>query len=263
MKRLEKGIAIAVIVICAVVFVMSAISLIQILLDYGKADDFYDKLNTPSTTESVADTTEPDLQMQAYAAERMAFFDSVKAQYPNVVGYISIPAASIAYPVVQGTDNEYYAAHLISGEESASGSIFLDYRASKDPSAAQNLVVYGHSMNNKTMFYRLRDLFDEAIFREGLVEYTCENGLYIYAPFSVYVSTTKDPYYTCHFSDDESFLSFCEGRLGKSRFVETDEYDEASRILTLVTCSNSISNPDERYIYHAILKEYYPRTEEE
>lgn len=263
MKRMGKGIAIAVIAICAVVFVMSTISLVQILLEYSKADDFYDDLNKPNTSDTSSDTDDPDSHMQAYAAERMAFFDSVKAQYPNVIGYISIPAASIAYPVVQGMDNEYYTTHLISGEESTSGSIFLDFRVSADPSAAQNLVVYGHSMNNKTMFYRLRNLFDEEIFREGFVEYVCENGFYRYAPFSVYVSTTQDPYYTYRFADSEVFTSFCEGRLGKSRFIDTDEYDETSQLITLVTCSNSISNPDERYIYHGILKEYYPRTEEE
>lgn len=260
-RRTRKVIAVTVVVISAFVFFAGAISLVEILLGYGKADDFYDDLSQTDATDP--DTDGPETQMQAYAEERLAFFDSIRAQYPNVVGYISIPSVSISYPVVQGADNQYYTTHLISGEESASGSIFLDCRVSDDPSAAQNLVMYGHSMNNKTMFYRLRDLFDEEIFRAGFVEYTCESGFYRYAPFSVYVSTIEDPYYSYRFDDSEIFTSFCEDRLGKSRFIATDEYDETSRLITLVTCSNSITNPDERYIYHGILKEYYPRTAEE
>lgn len=165
--------------------------------------------------------------------------------------------------MVQGKDNQYYTPHLISGEESTNGSIFLDFRVPCDPALARNLVVYGSGMNNETMFYRIRDLFVEDTFRAGWVDYVCESGVYRYAPFSVYVTTTEDLYYTYQFDDGEAFSSFCEDRLGKSRFVSVDEYDEESKLITRVTCSNSISNSDKRYIYHAILTEYYPRTAEE
>lgn len=262
-KNLRKGIAVAVVVVCAIVFFSSAISLAEILMGYKQADDFYgdlkDTAQVPSDTEEAPDV---DAYKQ-YAEELMTLFDSIKAEYPNVIGYINIPSVSIAYPVVQGNDNLYYANHLISGEESTSGSIFLDCRVSSDPREARNLVVYGHSMNNKTMFYRIRDLFVEDAFRAGWVDYVCESGVYRYSPFSVYVSTTDDPYYTYRFAEGETFVAFCEDRLGKSRFIAVDEYSEDSNLITLVTCSNSISNPDERYIYHAILTEYYARTTEE
>lgn len=258
-KNLRKGIAVGVVVICAIVFFASAISLAEILMEYGKASDFYDDLKDTAVLPS---DTEDDPHQQ-HADELMATFDALKAEYPNVIGYINIPAVSIAYPVVQGEDNQYYTTHLISGEESTSGSIFLDFRVASDPSSAPNLVVYGHSMNNKTMFYRIRDLFDQKTFFMGWVEYVCDSGVYRYTPFSVYVSTTEDPYYTYQFSDGETLAFFCGDRLGKSRFVYTEDYDENSHLITLVTCSNSISNPDERYIYHAILTEYYPRTVQE
>ena len=259
LKTIKKAVAVVIVLVCAFVFFACAIRLANILCGYNKASDFYDTL---AGTGDELDT-EKVPGMSEYVQEQLALFDAIRAEYPNVIGYINVPSVSIAYPVVQGTDNEYYVTHLVSGEESTSGSIFLDYRVSSNPSAAPNLVVYGHSMNNKTMFYNIRDLFDQKTFYMGWVDYVCESGVYRYAPFSVYVSTTSDPYYTYQFTDGDSFVSFCEERLGKSRFVYTDEYEEASRLITLVTCSNSISNPDERYVYHAILQEYHPRTAEE
>lgn len=261
MKNLKKSIAVAVVVVCAIVFFAGAISLAEIFMGYREADDFYGDLQ--DTVQAPSDTQDTPNAYQEYANELMALFESVKAEYPNVIGYISIPSVSIAYPVVQGNDNLYYTNHLISGEESTSGSIFLDCRVSSDAGEASNLVVYGHSMNNKSMFYRMRDLFLEDTFRAGWVDYVCESGVYRYAPFSVYVSTVDDTYYTYQFAEGESLTAFCEDRLNKSRFVAVDEYDEDSKLITLVTCSNSISNPDERYIYHAILTEYYPRTNKE
>ncbi len=246
MSKTGKIIAYLILVICVVVFVIGGCFLVDTLIEYGKADDFYDDLEVPT-----------DPKTEAYIAERLQFFNDLKAQYPNIVGYINIPLVSIAYPVVQGNDNEYYTTHLVSGEESPVGSIFLDYRVDPSPSTAKNLVLYGHSMNNKSMFYNVRDLFDGDVFAGAEVEYICEDGVYLYESFSVYVTTTADPYYAYAFASDTDFTDFLAARFAKSRFVNTEDFDADSRVITLVTCTNSISDPEERYIYHGILKEHY------
>ncbi len=249
MSKMGKIVAYVILAICIVVFLVGACFLVDILIEYNKADDFYGNIG--------GETLPMDSETEAYIAERLQFFNELKMQYPNIVGYVNIPAVSIAYPVVQGSDNEYYTTHLISGEESPVGSIFLDYRIDKSPAEAKNFVLYGHSMNNRSMFYNVRSLFDADTFADAEVEYICDDGVYIYESFSVYVTTTADPYYAYAFADDVDFSDFLAARFEKTRFVNVKDFDEDSRVITLVTCTNSISDPEERYIYHGILKEHY------
>ena len=66
----------------------------------------------------------------------------------DVIGWITVGDRSfIDYVVMQGTDNKYYLTHNYKGEESRSGSVFVDYH---DPITADsqpaNIVVYGHNM---------------------------------------------------------------------------------------------------------------------
>ncbi len=243
MSKIGKITAYVILAVCVIVFVVGAVFLVDTLVEYAKADDFYDDMGNP--------------EME----ERLQFFHELKTRYPNVVGYINIPSVSISYPVVQGNDNEYYTTHLVSGEESPVGSIFLDYRVDQSPAKARNLVVYGHSMNNKSMFYNVRSLFDADIFANAEVEYICDDGVYLYESFSVYVTTTADPYYAYTFADNRDFTDFLSARFEKSRFAGEEHFDADSRVITLVTCTNSISDPEERYIYHGILKEYYEGAE--
>ena len=69
----------------------------------------------------------------------------------DVVAYISFPEAGITYPVVQGKDNSQYLYHNIYGQYSINGSIFLDSDNNDDFSSVSS-VIYGHHMNNGSMF---------------------------------------------------------------------------------------------------------------
>jgi sortase B len=69
----------------------------------------------------------------------------------DVIAYISFPEAGITYPVVQGKDNSQYLYHNIYGQYSINGSIFLDSDNNNDFSSVSS-VVYGHHMNNGSMF---------------------------------------------------------------------------------------------------------------
>ena len=87
-------------------------------------------------------------------SERMLQVEELKQQNEDVVGWIEIENTSINYPVLQGEDNDYYMNHNYKKEEQKGGSIFLD----KDydwsiPSS--NLLIYGHNLNNGTMFEEL------------------------------------------------------------------------------------------------------------
>ena len=78
---------------------------------------------------------------------------------PDYVGWISIAGTSISYPVVRGADNEKYVHETFSGAQNNSGAIFLDYRCKKNFSSPVN-IIYGHSMNDGSMFAPIRKYQD-------------------------------------------------------------------------------------------------------
>jgi sortase B len=69
---------------------------------------------------------------------------------------------NIDYPVVQGSDNEFYLSKYLYKNNLLSGSIFMDYR--NDFDRDENVIIYGHNMRNKTMFSELEKFKEEDFF---------------------------------------------------------------------------------------------------
>ncbi len=73
----------------------------------------------------------------------------------DLVGWISIPDTDVNYPVMQTPDNkDYYLRRDFYGNYSAHGTIYAsEYCDVFTPS--DNLTIYGHRMNDGSMFYDL------------------------------------------------------------------------------------------------------------
>lgn len=71
-------------------------------------------------------------------------------------GWILIPNTVISYPLLQGEDNQYYLNHTWKKWTSAVGAIFMD--SQNNPNLTDfNTIVYGHRMNNGSMFASLKN----------------------------------------------------------------------------------------------------------
>ena len=252
-KANGRGAHYIVLAICGLVVLVCAVILVKTFIAYSEANSVYEDMTI--TSEETGNEPDENEAVPQRILSLMESYRKLKTEHSNVVGYINIPSVSISYPVVQWSDNEYYTKHLITGEENKSGSIFLDFRISASPQKAPNLILYGHNMNDKSMFHNMRDLFDEEIFRETVVEYICDEGVFLYDSLAVYVTDTSDPYYKYNFYDEDSFSAFFEERAEKSRV--SVEYGQISNMITLVTCSNSATKPDQRYLYHGMLVKAY------
>ncbi len=79
------------------------------------------------------------------------------------VAWLEVDDTDIDYPIMQGIDNEEYLNKNPYGKYSLSGSIFLDYRNSKDFTDPYSLV-YGHHMGQGAMFGALDDFRNEEFF---------------------------------------------------------------------------------------------------
>lgn len=276
MKTFGLAIRIALLVLCAIVFLVSAGMLVKILIGYAEADKTYESINegfevlteeSNRTEEPEPEETdeqeEPHVVYRTDMTEQMRgqyeYLMTLKSQYPNVVGYVSVPSVSIHYPVVQTSNNDYYLNHLITGEESSSGSIFLDYRCDANPLTAKNSVLYGHNMNNGSMFHNIESLFEKDVYLNTTVEYICEEGIFIYKPLSVYRADASYPFARYTFADDASYLEFCRTAVKNSRFIESEAvtYGVDSGVITLITCTNSISSKTGRYVFQGVLDTVY------
>lgn len=277
MKSVWKGAHIVLIVVCTAVFLIGGIMLVDILAGYAQADKTYEDINDGFETlgtiepegESEGETEKPDESTEPLVTEvkgldetmqsQYDYLMQLKATYPDVVGYISIPTLSINYPVVQTDNNDYYLNHLITGQESSSGSIFLDYRCDYQASTAKNTVLYGHNMNNRSMFHNLKLLFTEEVFWNATVEYITEEGIFIYKPLTLYRENATYPFWQPGFGDDEAYLEFCRMVTEKSCYKESASvtYGAESNLITLVTCTNSVSTKTDRYVYQAVLERIY------
>lgn len=182
----------------------------------------------------------------------------LKAQYPDLYGWIRLPGTVIDYPIMQSTDNDYYLDHSYSGSSLKAGAIFADYRCNRTLLSNQNLVIYGHHMTNNSMFNPLDNYFKEAFFRSNntIYIYTLD-GMYTYEVFSVYETTKYYPYIRTYFANSTQFVSFATELMGNSIHPYRDDFAfrAEDRILTLSTCNNRTD--DGRIAVHAVLTDIY------
>ena len=176
MKRKTRRILIA---LLSLVFAGSLGMLIYRGMDYREGEEVYAEAETlvelpdlselppPVTEEAVpapetetpaaSETPEKPVYVDPYAdALRNMDFTALREVNSDVLGWIMIPGTPISYPLLQGEDNQYYLKHTWKKWSSAVGAIFLECQNSPDLSDF-NTIVYGHRMNNGSMFAPLKN----------------------------------------------------------------------------------------------------------
>lgn len=173
-------------------------------------------------------------------------FDALQAINPQAVGWIRSDTGDINYPVVQGTDNDYYLTHLVDGTYNSNGSIFVDFRNAADISD-RNTFIYGHNMRNGAMFASL-SLYSAAGYLEmhpELVLITREESFSLQV-FAGCVVPGNSDLYQMTYRDDEEFASYVEKVKLLSDFSSDVQVGPQDRIVTLSTCSYDYD--DARYL---------------
>lgn len=162
--------------------------------------------------------------------------------------WITIKDTRIDYPVVQGTDNDFYLIHNFFREQSISGTIFIDYRY--DFKKHGNQIIYGHHMKNKTMFTDLLKFKEESFFKEKEIT-IIENGEEKkYKAFSVYTTEEEDIHLQITFKDDLEFKQYRKILKDKSLVQNEQVFLNTQDMITLITCSYEFK--DARTVVHAL-----------
>lgn len=215
-KRKNKPLMIAldfvrrVVMLAAIgVYMYSVYSLTNIYLDYKQGGDVYAAVNAlfeVSAEEPGVVNTQTDVEVKNViwnfgkedTVKWVWDYDKLLALNEDSVGWIAIEDTNIHYPIVQGSDNDYYLHHTVDKAYNFSGTVFVDYRY-PDGLDSHYSIIYGHYLKNGTMFAYLNPYQYADYGREhNVFDIYIKDKHYHYYLFSVYVTkgveTEDSPY---------------------------------------------------------------------
>jgi len=262
---MRRKIRLLLIVLFSVLFLFSAWQVVGIQQNYRESQTTYDSLQQyvsfVNTDESGAEhevpvTAEPAASDALEAPDVSAWpqvdFGKLSEINPDIVGWICIEGTDISYPIVQGSDNDYYLYHLFDGTNNDAGCIFLDYRCSADFSDRHS-ILYGHHMSDKTMFGGLMGYKDQVFFDEHstalLVTPTAYHRIQF---FSGYVSDNFGNAWDLTL-DDSSHAAWLEELREKSCFKTDCFPDPEDCIMSLSTCTYEFESA--KFVLHGYICE--------
>lgn len=197
--------------------------------------------------DDIAQQAFPEKQLDVLAASTIDW-DALLAQNPDTVGWIYMPGTSIDYPIVQGETDEEYLKKDFAGNTGGlvhKGAIFLS--SGNDSSMAdQNNVIYGHNMNDDTMFAHILQMADQQAFDAA-------RTFYVFTPTRNYrcttyaldvVDATQTSLLQFSFADQSALNAYMTSHVEES--VPTAPLDidlnGVSKLFTLITCGDDYAS---------------------
>lgn len=258
---MKKGLKIVLALFLVGVIGYSGWKIYGILSGYRKAERSYlglqqrytQQTQRPNLQESEKTAPEEaDPEEEAPALPISVDFPQLMAENGDIVGWLYCPDTPINYPVVQGSDNDYYLHRGLYGESLVSGTLFADYRNAA-PEQDRNYIIYGHNMKDGSMFASLANHREQEYFDAHPVIYYLTPGknYVIRLLFGAVVNTDSLIYLPN--PGDAAFAAFLENGMRYSPFQSGLELEENSSYVTLSTCTYEYD--DARYIVVGRLEE--------
>lgn len=175
---------------------------------------------------------------QEIADEMTSQVQELSENYDDSVAWLYIPNTNIDYPIMQSGDNDYYAHRATDGSYLYAGSLFMDYRCNADFSDF-NSVIYGHNMENGTMFADIPNYENEEYFMNRSYGWlTTENDVRLIDFFAVARTSDTSGIYLANpnFEEWDNQLRNCAG-IYKEIGISADD-----NLITLSTCSSAEGN---------------------
>lgn len=224
--------------IALVVFLGSLIALGVIVFSYFQGQ---------STYKDIAESAVEDFDGKSLE-DMTVDWDTLLAQNPDTVGWVYIPDTVVNYPIVHTTDDEKYLTVDFlggKGEITTFGTIFLSAANSSDFSDANN-IVYGHHMNDGSMFAVVDEMRDSTIFNQHRDVYILTpHGNYRLQSFSLVICDANDPLAQTSFASPEEQTAYVQDKIDRSVATPdsgTVTASEVEKIFAFVTCDYTIND---------------------
>lgn len=241
---------IVIFVVAITVAAVSGYKLYSIMMEYKAGVDEYNEIADTVVKERDADAEDVKKLKDAKGHETKHWtspleinFDELKSINQDVAGWLYMEALpNINYPIVQGSDNDFYLHHTYKKESIFAGSIFVDCKNTKDFSD-QNTIVYGHNMKNGSMFGTLKQYkLQETIDKSPYFWVITPKEAYKYKIFAMYVANVDGDTYTLIKGPGKETIEYGESMKAKS-LINTGDYQfkQTDKIVTLSTCTGDSS----------------------
>lgn len=214
-----------------------------------------DEASTSTTLDASAisstESTNTDIEL-------FADIDALQDVNPDIFAWIKVPGTKVDYPVTQHpTDDEYYLKHGADGLNSSYGCPYIESCDSQELDQF-NTVIYGHNMNDGSMFAGLHQFEDQEFYKNHRwVEVCTSEHVFSYEIFAaVMYSDNYIPY--CYDdaikSDRKAFIDSLKTDIIPEKSIISDDIkvDEDNKIITLSTCDRVYR--DNRFIVAGVLR---------
>lgn len=240
--RAKKNIWIVAMIVCLIVFVVSAYMLYGYFAEASKAEDAYRALLKEAPPVSDGETDD--------YSDMMPFYNSLHERNDDFVGWLRLYGTDISYPVMQTPENEeYYLQRNFDKGYSRYGALFASARSDvKKPSPL--VIIYGHDMKNGSMFGNLEDYTDPEYY--GDHRYIRFDGLDKRRSYEIMLVTrtvvntgasSEFRYYEySDFADEADFDEFIEQAQKEAYFDTGVTASFGDRLLLLSTCEDNSQN---------------------
>lgn len=263
MNKKAKIMYIVLFVFFAAVFVVSALVVVDYVIESKRQADVFNEL---AGLVSDALSTEPDATEknnsnlpsfpsdfvvgpdETQPLEILPEYQALYEQNPDLVGWINIPDTNVNYPVMQTPGNkDYYLKRDFYGEYSTAGCLYVREQCDVfKPS--DNLTIYGHNMKNGSMFHDLRK-YKKQSYWESHQTFTFDT-LYEHHTYQIIAvfktsGTTGKGYPYHQFEDaanEEEFNQFVEDIMDLAMYDTGLTAEYGDKLICLSTCEYSISN---------------------
>ena len=228
------------VIVAGTVFLVAAFMIGKYFYDAKKSAAQFEQLET-----LVAET--PPVQENAAPAVLTPAekYGSLYAQNNDFVGWISIADTRINYPVMQTVEMPNY--YLRRGFDKSYDYYGIPYVAEHCTlTTSDNVVVYGHHMNNGSMFSDLNKYLNQSFYADhALIQFATLTEYGTYQILSVFTISAYDSFAYHLFADAadqaefDAYVAECQRR---SRYDTGVTAAYGDRLLTLSTCEYSQTN---------------------
>lgn len=164
---------------------------------------------------------------------------------PDVIGWVTVPDTGVDYPIVQAPadDPEYYLHHDVYKNWSIYGVPYLD-AACKDIGllSSRNAVVFGHHMNDGSMFAAFADYSDPAFASDhAVILVQTPDAKQVYSTRLVEIVNGAELAKRTDFKDEADYRAWYDEQVSDA-VVALDAEIKPQTVMTFCTCSYNYSS---------------------
>ena len=252
---LKKSVRTALICLCVIflgVFAFSAYKIVSTLQGYKEAEETYTNIAQEHVTIIASPTPVPVEEVKGDGIDPEVSpignvdFEGLRAKSTDYAAWIYSPNTVINYPIVYTDNNFYYLDHIPVEQYNSAGTLFIDCKCAADFSD-QNTLIYGHNMNDGSMFASLREYASQEYYDAHPVIYISTPDFnYRLDLIAGFLTEPTSFAYANNFDEPEQFMAYIESIQSMSTFKSDVEVTEEDKVVSLSTCTYEIN--DGRYV---------------